>query len=461
MLDELIQQERQRLAEEKARAERGTPTPDQENLDQGLTWGDVLHAGKAAALPTLGNLAGTVGGMATGPFAPLAVPALESLGGMLGEYANQKLGITEPSNAAIAVQGIIPPVFRGAAALRRAIPGSTAGARTLNEIAAPEAHYQLGRFTPDDPTPFFQRAEQSGARIHTGNAVNDIANEYLNLTGSAGEDIYAGTRDYLARLGNKLMAQQERMTPSEFQKELRDLGARTTGAEGKKLNQVEFGALSRVKDSLESALDAAPAGSDLATARHLYQRNRVFDDLQDMTFQADKRLRGQGEQTQFNAAEVLRKLENDETFSRRFRAAFTPEEQGQITDIYNRLNRLPTLPIPQGVSQGGMKLLNDARSGLVVGGISHMLDLPKSVVIPATIAATLARPTIESSKIFTMIMQTHEGRRLLANELRNAEGRPLREILEKVAVAAAGSQPVQDGIRDFSQTTVQPFENER
>lgn len=453
------------IAEERRKAKQNSAPPLAEPkavdvADPGLSWADVRQAGKAAILPTLGQAAGTIGGMYSGPLAPVLVPTLESLGGMGGEYLNQKLGITEPSMEAIAVQGVIPPVFRGAAALKRVIPGSTAGARTLNEIARPEAEYQLGRFAAPDDAPYWAAADRSRQMVPTGSALQEAVHGYMNMSGSSGDDLYTGTRDYLGRLASKLMHSQGRMVPSEYQKELRDLGARITGAEGRRVNSVEEGHLTRVKDALEDALFSAPAGSDLAMARTIYAKKKVFEDIERVTARADKNLAGQGEQTQFNAAEVLRKLETDPKISKRFQAAYSPEEQHEIKNIYRFLNTLPKLPPAQGVNAGSFNMASDIRSALMTGGLMHMLDMPKSVVIPVAIASMVARPTLETAKVFSTIMQTHEGRKLLLNELRNAEGKTAREILEKAATALTGSQPAQEAIRDFS-TTVQPFENER
>jgi hypothetical protein len=321
---------------------------------------------------------------------------------------------------------------------------------------------------PDDATPYFNRATSSGAQIPTGGAFAQSQAEYLNLAGSSGDDIYKNTRDYITRLGQKLSTGT--LTPAEYQKELRDLGARMNATADKKINEVEYGSLGRIKDRLEESLDDAaqrlgPA-SDLAQARKLYLKGRVFDDLQKATFKADKTLKGQGEQVQFNAAEVLRKIEQDDKFSKRFQAAYDPKEQEQIKDIYRLLNRFPNLPPALGVNAGSLKAINDLRTGLVTGGAAHMIGLPSSITVPIAVAGTMARPVMETAKVFGLIMQTHEGRQMLLNELRNAEGRPMQEILQKVAVAALSTKPVQDSIReldppDYSTTTIQPFENVR
>ena len=150
-LDKLIKEEK--LKAMIAQEQGGLPAnpPAQVPAEEAIGFKDVARALKPAALPLLGQAAGTVAGMATGPGAPFAVPALEAAGGMGGEALNQMLGITQPSTAAVLEQGILPIGMRGASAVAKAIPSATKGARLLNEIAPTEATNRLAAIRSSVP----------------------------------------------------------------------------------------------------------------------------------------------------------------------------------------------------------------------------------------------------------------------------------------------------------------------
>ena len=360
MLDALLDEE----FDTKKKAKAGAKGLDLDSLideqaaqakqDPGMTWADVGNATKTAVLPTIGQVGGAALGTLAGPFAPAAVPTLEALGGMGGEYLNQKFGITEPSNTAIAAQGIIPGALRAGSMLKHVAPPSTHGAQFLNQIARPEAEYQLGKLgiVPGAASRAMTDATQHTMDIPAQGVRTRISEELEKMSGSTGAEtgLYKGTTGYLQTLDNTLFKSGAVMSPALIQKELRDVRAVLNQIGDKRPNGVEKAALVGVKESLEEALMHNPAGTKLAGARHEVLRESVHKDLLEMTFQADKTMAGQGMQTQFNAAEVLRKLEGkgkDTAFQKRFNAAFEPEDQQNILKIYRKLNTFDKLAPPR------------------------------------------------------------------------------------------------------------------
>lgn len=458
-IGELIRQEKLREQIETAQAEERA-SQEQALKQNPMTATDVARAMKPAALPTLGQVGGTLAGMATGPLAPVAVPALESLGGMVGEGANQLLGITQPSLTQIGIQGILPPVVRGATMAAKILPASTRGATLLNEIAPVEAKNQIAKIAarePETASALFQKAEASKQRVPTLNTQSVIDSEVKNrLAGGSASDQYKGTREFLSTLQASLKRRQGALTPTQYQRELRDLGTMISKAS----TDVERGALTAVKRSLEDALEAAPAGTPLALARKVSLKENVLKDIDEFTFKADKTKQGQGDLTQFNASEVLRKIEKDESFAKRFKKAFTPTEQREIKKIYEKLNEFPPLPSAQGALS---KLGSDIFQGARLGAVSSMVGASPSVAGAIGVAGTLTRPALETTKVFRQAMTTEEGRRVLLKELTANKEKPLREIMQRVAIGMSSTEPVQETVREEfgASSAIKPFPNQR
>lgn len=454
---ELIRQEK--LREQIEAEKQAESQAQQQDLQQNpVTFSDFIQGAKPAVLPTLGQIGGMFAGMATGPLAPAAVPALEAGGGMLGEATNQMLGITPPSNVQIGIQGLLPIGMRFGTAAARALPSSTKGVKLLHEIAPVEAKTKLSRLTPtESASDLFAQAETQGAKIPTLNTqatIKDVIDK--RLTGGQAADLYKPTREYLERLGRSINRRQGALTPTQYQKELSDIRTMI----GKAGSDVEKGALSATKRSLEDALDQAPAGASLAKARKASLTESVLKDIDEMTFKATKTKQGQGELEQFNANEVLRKIEKDEAFGKRFKKAFTPSEQRQIIGVYKKLNELPPLPSTQTNTNS---LLSDVFRGGRAGIAAGMLGADPAIATGVGLASTLTRPALDTAKVFRLAMGTEEGRKILFKELTARKDKPLREIMQKVAVAMSASEPVQETVRQEFGTTsaITPFPNQR
>ena len=463
MIDDLIKEEmiRQEMEKMGKRPQAQAPAAQPPQGEDIFTPSQFLQAAKPAVLPTLGQAAGTLAGMASGPLAPYATPTLEALGGMGGEYLNQKLGITPPSTGAMITQGVLPAAARGAAAVGRLVPSSTKGATFLNEIAPLEAKTRmLGFAAPETASDLFAKAEASKVRIPTMGTRDAIKTAISELSGSSAEDLYKGTREYLYKLDNTLAKNQGALKPTQYQKELRDLNAKLKGAEGKKLNSVEFGRLMEVKDALTSALEGAPAGSDLAKARSLSNRESVLDDINDAVKEASSTAQGQGELKKFRASEVLNLIDKDEKFQRRFAAAFTPKEQSDIKKIFTKLNEIPALPSAQA---GLNRAFGDMSQGLKAGAASSLLGVEPATATGIGLASMAVRPTMDTAKVLKLALTTQEGRKALLKELTVQKGKSVREVMQKVATALSSVEPAQTAQRELFGTTgaITPFGNER
>jgi hypothetical protein len=253
-------------------------------------------------------------------------------------------------------------------------------------------------------------------------------------------------------LGDAIKKRQGALTPTQYQKELRDIRSMI----GKATTDVERGALTNIKATLEDALEAAPAGSDLSKARKLFAREKVFEDLGEFSGKAEKVKQGKGSLEQFNAGEVLRKIEHDEKFSKRFKAALSPSEQKDVKKIYTLLNEIPPLPSEAGVIG---RLGGDVSQGLKFAGGASLLGMGPTAATAAGLAGSMLRPTLDTAKVIKLALQTDEGRKILLKELTARKDKPLREIMQKVAVGLSATEPVQETTRDAFGTTSQvvPF----
>jgi len=452
----LIREERLREQINAAKAEE--EAANQAALKQDMvTPGDVAQALKPAALPVLGQAAGTVAGMATGPAAPFAVPALEALGGMGGEFLNQKLGITEPSKGAIALQGILPVGARAASMVGKILPSSTKGATFLNEIAPLEASNRIAKIKAGQPqtaSDLFKQAEAQGTKIPTLKAQESIQNEVKNrLVGGAGADLYKGTRGYLETLGASIKRKQGALTPTQYQRELRDIGSMISKAG----TDVERGALISVKRSLEQALESAPHGSTLAQARKASLKESVLGDLDDLVGKAVADVQGK-EAQKFSAASILNKIRKDDSLSKRFQKGLSTTEQNEIIGIFENLKRVPGLPSDLSNTN---TLLGDVFRGGRAGIAATMLGSTPGIAAGVGVASTMTRPAMDAARVFSIAFKTDEGRKALLKELTAQKGRPFREIMQKVATAISASEPAQQAEREsFGASDVtRPFPN--
>lgn len=435
--------------------------------------GAIGRAAKQSALPIAGQLIGTGIGLATAPitgaFALPATIGLESAGGALGEALNQKLGITEPSTNQILMQGAIPGGTRLMGGLMRPgleiAPPLTKGAEFLNRIAAPEARLTLSRMAAPDAEALFNQAFQSGARFNTGGTLSTIQAELGNLTqGANSQALYGRTIDILKGLEQKLSQSGGTLDPKTYQAELRDLGAALRTSEGRTINQVEAGAIKKVYGALAEGLDAEAGGAalpkqpwapgqmlpaptanaapaqNLLQARQYVKRQAVLDEIEESVGKADKILRGQGDNTQFNAAAVMRDLKNNPFWNGtkgERNPAFTPAEKREIESLFTLLNKLPALQPGAGVNAGSMRFWQRSASmgaGGTAGGLSG-----DPILAAAGAAVGAALPTMASfGRVLNIALRTETGRAELANLLRQP-GATLQSVMTTLTGGATAS----------------------
>jgi hypothetical protein len=424
---------------------------------------DLLQMGKQMALPVLGDVIGTGLGVAAAPFVgPAAIPLTLALRGGFsagGEYLNQRLGITEPSAGQIALQGAIPTLFAAAAhapgglrAGAKITPPSTRGAEFLNRIGAEETRLHLGRLQGPDPGPLFQRVAQAGGSFHTGGTMQAIQQELGNLTQSAnGQTLYGRTIDVLNNLQNKLIQSGGSLSPMEFQAELRDLGAAMRTAEGRTVNKVEQGALKKVYGQLAEALDVTAQSNmpngvtarELLDARKLVKRQSVLDDIEESLGNAEKLMRGQGDNIQFNANAVLRDLKNNPFWTGAKggkNPAFTAQEKKEFEELLTLMNKLPALQPGAGVNAGSMRKMQRGMMAGSAGTAGGLYSGGDPMVTAAAAAAGAAIPTLAAfGRVVGIALRTETGRKELRGLLRQP-GITIPDIVGSLSAALTASQ---------------------
>jgi hypothetical protein len=422
----------------------------------------------AAGLVTAGQVGGAAAGLLGGPMSWLTVPTGEMAGGAGAEYLNQKLGLTEPSNAAIAVQGIVPGVVRGIGAASKILPPSTNGAAFLNTIAPREAEARLGALgiVPRQASAAMNAAKANTTPIPTGNARGVIANSIAELNKGAGSSIYKQTTGHLQKLDDTLFKANGQLTPDQYQAELRDIRARLNANGESRPNEVEKKALLDVKSELEDALLRTPEGTKLANARHDILRESVVNDLHDLTYQNSKNMAGQGDQIQFNARPILDKLtgkgsKQNEAFRRRFEAAFGPQDQQNILKVYRKLNEFDKLAPPAGVNAGSFKVLRPLVTGAGLGSLSHFGGASPELAAGIAGAAMLAPTAANTARVLKLAMTTQAGRAELARIASDPKIKTLGDFMTRAVNFMSATEAPQTAIRDLTSSTIEPFPNER
>lgn len=424
---------------------------------------------KQAAIPTVTGLAGEGLGMMTGPLAPVAVPFLGGAFSAGGELINQAMGITEPDMKQVALQAAVPlglgSVRNVARPLMAVAPPATKGAEFLNRQAAPEMQRRLSALAGPDPAPLFNAVKQSGALFDTGRTRQEIAEALADLkTGSSGEALYGQTIKVLERLDQKLQQSGGRLDPASFQAELRDLGAAKKTAEGRAINQTERGKVDRVFGAMAEALEGAgtPMSRDLLEARRLVKRQSVLDEIEESVTDADKILKGQGGNTQFNAAAVLRDLKKNPFWTGEKggrNPAFTAAEKKDIESLLEMMNDIPGLKPGAGQNAGSYQVNKSIRSGLALGSATGAGTQDPLLTGAATLAG-LAVPTIgEFGRVLNIALRTESGRAELRSLLRQP-GTTMATIVSAFGHVAP-AQKAHEGPGMPISMTPKPFDLER
>jgi hypothetical protein len=237
----------------------------------------------------------------------------------------------------------------------------------------------------------------------------------------------------------------------EFQAELRDLGAAMRTAEGRTVNKVEQGALKQVYGALAQSLDVTAQSNmpngvtarELLDARKLVKRQSVLDDIEESLGKAEKLMRGQGDNIQFNANAVLNDLKKNPFWTGQKggkNPAFTAQEKKEFEDLLTLMNKLPALQPGAGVNAGSMRKM---QRGMLAGtGASGAFTFGGGdpLVTAAGAVAGAAVPTLAAfGRVVGIALRTETGRRELRGLLRQP-GITIPDIVASLGSALTASQ---------------------
>ena len=429
--------------------------------------GPVLNFAKHAALPTMGNIAGTILGGMTGPLAPIAIPVLEGGLGMAGLKANEMLGISEPTAVDYGLTGALPSVLRGGAALlstasKFGTPGRAAS--TLNALAPDEAAAQLGKLPRPAPSSaaLYKQLAGSQMTIDATPLKNEAARLLEKEVKLAGKDPQLVT--YLTRLKNKFAKNGSQVNVNEFQDELVWLG-RKSGMEGGAYKDLYKFASDSMDNAVEMAKASAPDSPAVQTgatalfqARQAFKRERVFTELDDAVDSAFKLVGKGGSERQFNAKEVVRAIEGNKFFEQ----AFSPQEQETVKNLFYTLNEIPALKPGAGVNAGSLRAFTKTLFPMAAGSAAGMqiAGAPGSSIGAA--AGALIPPAVEVANLLKLAYRTETGRALLTDLLAKSQGKLTTQVLSRLSSAltaqmATEPTPVVNPMTGMTPMNQQPF----
>lgn len=198
------------------------------------------------------------------------------------------------------------------------------------------------------------------------------------------------------------------------------------------IGTIRFGVRSNARNAM--------AAQDLLLARQYVKRQAVLDEIEESVGKADKILRGQGDNTQFNAAAVLRDLKNNPFWNGtkgEKNPAFTAAEKSDIEGIFTLLNKLPALQPGAGVNAGSMRAWQRASAAGAGGTAGGLAGDPILATAGAAIGAAV--PTVVSfARVLNIALRTETGRAELKALLRQP-GATLQTITDTLTGAATAS----------------------
>lgn len=302
---------------------------------------------KQAALPTMGATGGAILGSTLGPVGTVAG---ESLGSGLGEYANQQLGITPESNAALGVSVLAPPLLRGGMKalhqMPRLLPGSSAA---LQEEAAIEAR-QLPSKAIDIPSPskpLYEQARTAAGQNQTKLAFPKTVDAVKHLKDDEVKAL-AGTQndDLIARLGAMEKGATNGLTFDEFDKTIRNLGRKIGGTQDDTLKGTYKLIYKSLLEDAETMKPPVGVPLDLWNqARKMYRKEMARTEFAEMIEgQGIKKVGEMLEQVNPNAIANWMKSPKQEFWRKSL-------DQGEYEKIEQSLRAwatIPTVPVKRG-----------------------------------------------------------------------------------------------------------------
>lgn len=395
---------------------------------------------KQAALPMIGATAGQIVGNVPG-----------AMGGAgIGEYLNQKLGITEESPGqmlwAAGSQAILPALGAGYRVAKGM--GPKAGAEALHSLAPKELELAVKRLAPVVPSSkLFEQATTMGGSIPLTKTISEIDDVLLSI-GQGSKELqraYGPVARYLNSLKSHITQYGGQLPPNLMQREMHGIGALQGSAERgqSKLFAKEHAAyLKRIFGALSDDLDdAAQAGSKvnwnpqaaeaLQAARQAFKRESVIKEIISAGDEASFIKAGVGDTMQFRANKLLNALPENKFFKQ----AFTAQEKQGVLGLLKTLNEIPAIPPGAGASWGSGRLWQSLAgyggAGAVVGGVPGG---------GAGLAVGAMAPIVKDmASNIRLASKTELGRQLLKDLLKSPM-RPVNKMLLSQAMAYAASQ---------------------
>lgn len=417
----------------------------------------VGNFAKPSILPTLGSYAGGAAGTAFPVLGPVTPLVGRGIGSGLGEGVNQLTGITEPSLGNLALATGLGPALEGGANLARTgmrfLGGR--GAETLNALAPKEAQRVMkGYRSGENVTQLFKQATDEGVSVplaKTQTMLQQIENEVATAT-PAGQKAW---KSILRETGvDDLATSPAGASPAKLQSVMADIGKLKSKAASE--GGLKADKLGKLFSSLSDDLEQVPA---LATARQVFKRERVLDEIDDQIAKAFQINRGQGEAGQFNANKVINTLQNEkDQLGKYFSQAFKKGEQKEIVDFFKFLNELPALQPGAGQQFGsGRAIARTLGPSIVGGGLGASGGDPAMGAIGAA-AGALLPPTADAAKMLMQAWRMEGGKSLIKNLLRNSDGALTPKVLSLLGAFVSGQASTQIRPPDMSPAgTIRPF----
>ena len=395
-----------------------------------------VSAVKKAALPTIGAGLGT---------AYAGVPG--AMGGAgIGEYLNQKLGITEESPGQMlweaGSQAILPALGAGYRVAKGMAP--KAGAEALHRLAPQELTQMVKGMAPAIPSrQLFEKATQGGGTVPLTKTLSEIDDVLMTVgRGSKGlREQYGMTKNFLSKLQAHIATYGNQLPPNLLQDELAGLG-RIVGKLDRTGDKVNAPFLKRIFASLSDDLDdaakvggkanwAPEAAQALQQARQAFKRESVIKEIINAGDEASFIKAGVGDTIQFRANKLLNALPGNKFFQQSLSTA----EKNSVLGLLKTLNELPAIPPGAGSSWGSGRLWQSLAAfgggGAAVGGVPG-----GGVGMAVGAVAPVVKDIATNIKLAT---QTELGRQLL-RELLKSPMRPVNKLLLSQAMALVASQ---------------------
>ena len=164
-------------------------------------------------------------------------------------------------------------------------------------------------------------------------------------------------------LASKINRKGNTLTLADVQAELTAIGERVNNL--KSQGQAVNPGFSRIYGSIAKGLEKVPEGAQLRQASHLYRREKGIEEINEMMDKVIMHKRGTGAQD-INAERMLKELKRKPFVTE----SFEPGELREVTDLLEKLVKMPALPPPRGAAFGAG--LSAFGGGLVAGPMMAM-----------------------------------------------------------------------------------------